>query len=115
ILPALSWLAPATVPHADANIPAPRTAKIVNTRLNSRSPSRTFIETSRNRLIETKTRSCLYIILASLFSIEIKCRCLRKIPIRGELRRLRQQLPTGLEGVRRARFPRALLRIQVSE
>ena len=61
MLPALSWLAPATVPHADANIPAPRTAKIVSTRLNSRSPSRSFIETSRNRFIETKRdRVCIY-------------------------------------------------------
>jgi len=69
MLPALSWLAPATVPHADANILAPRTAKIVSTRLNSRSPNQSFIETSRNRFMETKTRSCLYIILVSLFSI----------------------------------------------
>jgi hypothetical protein len=47
MLPALSWLAPATALHADANMPAPRTAKIVSARLHSRSQSRSLIRNLR--------------------------------------------------------------------
>jgi hypothetical protein len=34
MLPALSWLAPATVPQAATNMPVPRTAQIARARLN---------------------------------------------------------------------------------
>jgi len=46
MLPALSWLAPATVPQADTNMPAPRTAEIARARLNRRNRSRSVIRTS---------------------------------------------------------------------
>jgi hypothetical protein len=87
MLPALSWLAPATAPQADANMPAPRTAKIVSARLQSRSQSRALSETSRNRVIETKTRSRLLYNTQFLFFIKIKMSMSSENTYRGKLRR----------------------------
>jgi hypothetical protein len=46
MLPVRSWLAPATVPQADTNVPTPRTAKIARARLHPRNRSRRVIKTS---------------------------------------------------------------------
>ena len=45
MLPALSWPAPATVPQADASMPAPRMATIARARFTPRSLSRSVIRT----------------------------------------------------------------------
>jgi hypothetical protein len=60
MLPAPSWLAPATEPQADTNIPAPRTVKIARARLNPRNRSRSVIRTSYDPFIETKTITFAY-------------------------------------------------------
>ena len=54
MLPAPSWLAPATVPQADPNVPAPRTAKRARARLNPRNRSRSGTSISFDPFIETK-------------------------------------------------------------
>jgi hypothetical protein len=67
MLPAPSWLVPATVPQADTNMPAPRTAKIVSARLNPRNRSRSGISISCDPFIETEKIIFAYDASVSLF------------------------------------------------
>jgi hypothetical protein len=67
MLPAPSWLVPPTVPQADTNMPAPRTAKIVSARLNPRNRSRSGISISCDPFIETKKIIFTYDASVSLF------------------------------------------------